>query len=96
VPILGLAPSAPAPEAPASTLWSDALETYRAAVKAPRRVTASRVEALALSGASLGDVPCESVRVSFDGEQTEQWRASFVFTDPGMVPTSRSSAFCWP
>ena len=92
MPILGLAPSAPAPEAPASTLWSDALETYRAAVEAPRRVTASRVEALALSGASLGDVPCESVRVSFDGEQTEQWRASFVFTDPAMVPVSSSSA----
>jgi len=74
-----------------SRLWSDNLEAYRSAVDAPRRVVASRVEAIALSGMSLGDVPCDGVRVAFDGEQAEQWRADFAFSDPSMVPTSTTS-----
>lgn len=64
---------------------------WQAAVTAPRRTLSYRVEAVALTGASLGDVPCDGVRVSFDGEQAEQWRADFAFSDPALVPTSTAS-----
>ena len=64
---------------------------WRAAVTAPRRTLASRVEAVSLDGQSLGDVPCTGVRVSFDGGQAESWRGSFALVDPAMVPVSTTS-----
>ena len=72
-------------------LWTDAPEAFKAAVTAPSRVVSHRVEAVTTAGTSLGDVPCDGVRVSFDGEQAEQWRADFAFSDPSMVPTSTTS-----
>ena len=75
------------------TPWRDVVRSpaWVEAVTSPRRVTSSRVEAVSVSGAALGDVPVLSARVSFDGEQAEQWRASFAFTDPALVPTSPRS-----
>ena len=45
------------------------------AVTSPRRVTSSRVEAVSLGGTALGDVRVASARISFNGEQAEQWSA---------------------
>lgn len=64
---------------------------WREAVSAPTRTVDYRVEAITLDGTRLGDVPCDSVRVSFDGEQPEQWHAEFAFADAAMVPTSAGS-----
>lgn len=75
------------------TPWREVVRSpaWVEAVTSPRRVTSSRVEAVSVSGVALGDVPVLSARVSFDGEQAEQWRASFAFTDPALVPTSPRS-----
>ncbi|MCH9837522.1 hypothetical protein K0U83_17800 [bacterium] len=61
------------------------------AVTAPNRVIDYRVEAVTTTGQHLGDVPCDGVRVDFDGDQAQAWSADFAFTDPSMVPTTAQS-----
>lgn len=61
------------------------------AAQASQRVVSSRVEAVSLTGAVLGDVPVDAVSVSYDGEQAEAWHAELTLSDPSMVPTSTSS-----
>ena len=61
---------------------------WAAAVAAVDRVTDYRVEAVTGTGESLGDVPVDGVRVSYDGDQAEAWRADFALSDPSMVPQS--------
>ena len=69
-------------------MWRELITTpaWQAAVTSPHRVLDYRVEAVTRDGAHLADVPIDGVRVSFDGTQTEQWGATFAFSDPGLVP----------
>lgn len=60
--------------------------SWSRAVTDPRRVVDYRVEAVSVSGQSLGAVPVDGVRVEFDGDRTEAWGASFALSDPSMVP----------
>ena len=60
--------------------------SWSRAVTDPRRVVDYRVEAVSVSGQSLGDVPVDGVRIEFDGDRTEAWGASFALSDPSMVP----------
>lgn len=64
---------------------------WQAAVVAPQRVIDHRVEAVSLSGQSLGTVPVDGVRVSYDGDQAVCWRADFALSDPSLVPMSAAS-----
>lgn len=66
------------------TAWGDAIVS-------PRRTVASRVDVVTVDGTTLGSIPCDAVSVDFNGEQAEQWRASFRFSDPTVVPLSTSS-----
>jgi len=72
-------------------LWTDDRAAFLAAVTSPRRTVDYRVEAVTASGRLLGPVPCDGVRVSYQGEQAESWRADFALSDLTMVPTSTRS-----
>ncbi len=73
------------------TLWTEQPDAWQAAVTAQRRLVSSRVEAISRSGVVLGEVPVDGVRVSYDGDQAECWRADFALSDPAMVPLSTRS-----
>lgn len=62
-----------------------------AAVEAKQREPRWWVEAVTLTGVSLGPVDVEQVTLSMDGEQSEQWDATFTITDPALIPASTSS-----
>ena len=49
--------------------------TWASAVTDPLRVVDYRVEAVSVSGQSLGDVPVDGVRIDYDGDRTEAWSA---------------------
>lgn len=85
--------TAAAPVEAAVLPWREAIRTpeWAAAVTAKTRTVDYRVEAVTASGQSLGHVPVDAVRISYDGDQAEVWRADFAFTDPAMVPQSAQS-----
>ena len=60
--------------------------TWASAVTDPLRVVDYRVEAVSVSGQSLGDVPVDGVRIDYDGDRTEAWSAAFALSAPSMVP----------
>lgn len=69
-------------------MWREVIARpeWQAAVCATDRIIDYRVEAVTRDGSHLGVVPIDGVRIDYDGTRTEQWGATFSFSDPALVP----------
>lgn len=74
--------------------WQEvvASQPWRDAVAAARRTVSYRVEVVGVDGSSVGPLPVDGVRISYDGDQAQAWQATVTVSDPALVPVSTVSA----